>query len=273
MKCKFFGLICSFEFELLSDILCAMSHCPLLLFRHLINKSYKDKLQSRDQHIAYLDETLKKELDKNYSQVIHQSKQEKMLQLEVKDLHKRVESLVKRLGKDSDGDSVLSNRIIIPIQGGMDKLTVDPNLDQRPGKNKTTNRSRPSSGIREHTKRSSASESQSTLGTRPAREILVKSGEEKGDEITLPEFPIEEEIRGNVEKHIPAFLFAGGKPFDHQPTLFTNKKGRTIKSATLKDHRDEGQDTIRQNSLNLNETRQQLERLELSIKMDKSPSK
>lgn len=247
--------------------------CPLLLCRHLINKSYKDKLESRDQHIAYLDETLKKELDKNYSQVIHQSKQEKMLQLEIKDLHKRMESLVKTLGKDSDGESVLSNRIVIPIQGGMDKLTVDPKLDQRPGKNKTTNKSRPPNGIREHTKRSLAFESQSTLGTRPTREILVKSGEEKGDEITLPEFPIEEETRGNVEKHMPAFLFAGGKPFDHQPTLFTNKKGRTIKSATLKDHRDEGHDTTRQNSLNLNETRQQLERLEQSIKMDKSPLK
>jgi hypothetical protein len=60
-------------------------------------------------------------------------------------------------------------------------------------------------------------------------------------------------------------LFSGGKPFDHQPTVFTKKKGRTIKSATLKDHRDDD-NSKQQRSLSLNETRQQLERLEVYVK-------
>lgn len=209
---------------------------------HLINKSYKDKLESRDQHIVYLDETLKKEFDKNYNQVILNAKQEKKLQTEVADLHKRMESLVKSLGKDGDGDTDLANRIVIPIQGGVKKLTVDPSIDLlHQSKNKTAVRIKPPEikSSRKDTKRSLGGDSQSTLGARPTREILVKSEEENGDEITLPEFPIEEEFEGKVEKHIPVFLFAGGKPFDHQPTVFTNKKGRAIKSATLKDHRDE----------------------------------
>jgi hypothetical protein len=250
----------------LSNVLCAF-----FVFRHLINKSYKDKLESRDQHIVYLDDTLRREFDKNYNQVILHAKQEKKLQDEVADLHKRMESLGKSLGKDRDGDFVLANRIVIPIQGGVDKLTVVPSTDpQRKTKINTSARTKPpesklSSGIRERTKRSLVSESQSTLGARPTREILVNSDDDKGDEITLPEFPIEEESQGKVEKHIPAFLFAGGKPFDHQPTVFTNKKGRTIKSATLKDHRDDD-NSKQQRSLSLNETRQQLKRLEVSVK-------
>jgi len=98
---------------------------------HLINKTYEEKLRSREEHVSYLEESLA-HLNQNRIEVAcqHQTS-DKKFRKEIVELQNILNTMTKPLWQYGEGGKrTLESRMIIPVQGGNRDIVDDAVLSQ-----------------------------------------------------------------------------------------------------------------------------------------------
>lgn len=174
---------------------------------HLVNRSYSDKLSSRDQHIAFLEESLRKAEDKNLQLVTVHIENEKKMRDEVDRLNSVIDSMTTKLWQDGELEIPLERRILVPFQGSRSvKSIMSEGRDE-------------SEVGHDENKQNSLEHNDSDIGLHSSKIKLAAPFARIGND-------------PNIDV---AALCVGGKSQDYVPRRFATKRGRHIKSATLLD--------------------------------------
>ena len=168
---------------------------------HLVNRSYNDRLSNRDQYIMYLEDSLRSFQDKNLRLLTVHIENEKKLRDEAERLNAVIDSLTTQLWQEGAVEVPLESRIIVPFQG---LATMSDRHDTSSISGSDTERHK---------------ERRDTLDSR-------RSYEE--GQLSVPFTSVE--VSPEVDL---ATLLKGGKTNDYAPRRFTEKRGLTIKSATM----------------------------------------
>ena len=168
---------------------------------HLVNRSYNDRLLNRDEHVTYLKDSLRLLQDSNARLVTVHIENENKLRHEAERLNQVIESLTTQLWQEGAVKIPLESRIIVPFQGSF------------------------SSNDRIHKHLINEKYKQRNIEGRDTQD----SG--RNDKDTQHPIPFTSvELSPNVDLNT---LLKGGKTNDFVPRRFTEKRGRTIKSATI----------------------------------------
>ena len=168
---------------------------------HLVNRSYNDRLSNRDQHIMYLEDSLRSFQDKNFRLLTVHIENEKRLRDEAERLNAVIDSLTTQLWQEGAVEVPLESRIIVPFQGSA------------PMSDRHDTSSISGSDTQKHEER------RDTLDSRRSHEEGQRSVPFTSVEVS-PEVDL-------------ATLLKGGKTNDYVPRRFTEKRGLTIKAATM----------------------------------------
>lgn len=162
---------------------------------NLVNKSYSDRLKNRDQHITYLEQTLRSLQDKHWRSVNTQIENEKRLREEIEEKANVIESLVTKIWQEGNAEVPIQSRITVPFQGSkVEERNDGPSISR----NRTEIRD-------EFTAKKKDFKSQSSL---PLTTVEVGEAEEDMSPYTT-----------------------GGKSNDYEPIRFSPKRGQEVKSA------------------------------------------
>jgi len=196
---------------------------------HLINRSYNDKLSNRNQHIAYLEDSLRTFQDKNLRLVTIHIENERKLREEETRLNSIIDSFTTQLWQEGDGKVPLESRIVVPFQGIRPASAASSALGPLCG---VVGRSG------EHRDElDTGMYANETLNTR-------KNGAHRNDTKPMS-------TRGGMDPNTntnDANMYIGGKNNEYVPKRFTSKRGRLIKSATLRPTVEKGGNGISSNS-------------------------
>jgi len=168
---------------------------------HLVNRSYNDRLSNRDQYITYLEDSLRSFQDKNLRLLTVHIENEKKLRDEAERLNAVIDSLTTQLWQEGAVEVPLESRIIVPFQG----------LAPMPDRHNNSSISGSDTQRKE--------EGRDTQDSRRSHAEYKRSAPLTSVDVS-PEVDL-------------ATLLKGGKDNDYIPRRFTEKRGRTIKAATM----------------------------------------
>jgi len=99
---------------------------------HLINKTYNDKMASREQHVSYLEENLVDLQNTNRRLVKERQMAEKKLRDEIDHLRSLVDGMTVPLwqfGERGEKGRMLASRIVLPVVGSKSMLNIEEDVE------------------------------------------------------------------------------------------------------------------------------------------------
>lgn len=161
----------------------------------LVNKSYSDRLKNRDQHITYLEQSLRSLQDKHWRSVNTQIENEKRLRDEIEEKTNVIESLVTKIWQEGNAEVPIQSRITVPFQGSKVEERNDVS---------STNRNR--------------------------AEVRDEFTAKKKDFKSQSSLPLTTVEIGEAEEDMSPYI-TGGKSNEYKPIRFSPKRGHEVKSA------------------------------------------
>ncbi len=224
---------------------------------HLINKTYDDKLSNREQHIAYLEDTLSSLQEKNLRMVTIHMENEKRLRGEMERMNKTIDSLSAKMWQQDGDRDVLESRIIIPFQNVVGYGSGNETVERFSLNDDSSDEGGLGSDV---VKNYMSMRNTSSFSLEEDATVGLTATTIDGDPINKNEN--ETKLKISIED-----MYRGGKDDDsYIPIRFTPKRGRLVRSATLRDQHYELTEARQDENIDVKYIQRQLKNLDALTK-------